>query len=120
MALSAADLATMRAAQSAALPDTATVKRRVQTADTVGGTTYTWPSATATLACRLSSRGVPSTFIELYADRNAHLWMVTFANGANVLAGDRLVIGSRTMQVIGFASGGEWQTALRAVCVEVV
>jgi len=30
-----------------------------------------------------------------------------------------LTIGAQSMRVLGIASGGEWETATRAVCVEV-
>ena len=38
---------------------------------------------------------------------------------AVVMREDRLVIGDRVLSIVGFASGGTWETAKRAVCVEV-
>jgi head-tail adaptor len=117
--LSAADLAQMRAAQAAALPDTATIKSAEAGRSDTGGITKDW-SGTTTVACRLSSRGVPQEYLALGATRGVQYWMVTLPHGAAVTADNRLVIGARTLEIVGFASGGEWETALRAVCKEAV
>jgi head-tail adaptor len=116
--LTDSDLAAMRQAQEAALPETATIKRATNTRTASGGTTQSWATA-GTSACRLSSRGVPREYLEAGAARGVQYWMVTMPHGTNVTREDQLVIGARTLEVVGFASGGAWQTALRAVCVEV-
>jgi hypothetical protein len=53
------------------------------------------------------------------ATLGAQLWMVTLPQTADVQAEDVLTIGSQSMRVLGIASGGAWETATRAVCVEV-
>ena len=118
--LTDAELAAMRDAQEAVLPDEAAVYRRVRTTDSHGGQIETWPEVTHTYGCRLSYRGIPSAYISMAAARNQVPLMVTFSQGADVLAGDRLSInGGAAVSVIGIASGGEWETAVRAVCVAV-
>jgi hypothetical protein len=115
----AADLEMMRTAQEEALPDSCAVKRRVSTANTTGGHVDTYPTTTYTYPCRLSVSGVPSAYLALAAERHQTPVMVTFAHDADVLISDRLVIGGRTLSILGFASGGAWLTALRVVAVEV-
>lgn len=119
--LSDDELTAMQDTQALAFPDSARVYRRVSTADGQGGYTQTWPTVTHTYACRLSYRGVPSAYVALAAARNQTPLMVTFADDADVLAGDRLSINlGAQIEVIGIASGGAWITALRVVCVAVV
>ena len=117
--LSAADLAAMRTTQEAALPDTATIKSATSGRSDTGGVTTSWGGTTA-VACRLSSRGVPEEYLAMGAERGVQYWMVTLPYGTAVTADNRLVIGTRTLEIVGFASGGKWETALRAVCKEAV
>lgn len=116
--LTANDMAVMRAAQNAALPDTCTRTRTPLVSDGMGGQKEGMPT-TASYACRLSNRGVPSQYEAMGAALGQQLWMVTLPCDADVIAEDVLAIGAQTMRVLGIASGGEWQTATRAVCVEV-
>lgn len=107
----------MRAAQATALPETATIQRATTSRTASGGTTTNWATA-GTAACRLSSRGVPQEYLEAGAARGVQYWMVTLPYGTDVRRTDRLVIGAQTLEIVGMASGGAWETALRAVCVE--
>ena len=117
--LSASDLTALQAAQEGLLPDTCAVHRATTEADGLGGVTASWAPTGDAYACRLSSRGVPDEYLQLAAVRGKTPWMVTLPTGADVLRTDRLVIGSQTLEVVGFASGGAWETAKRAICVEV-
>jgi hypothetical protein len=113
--LSDADLATMRATQEVALPETCTRVRTPLVADGQGG--YTKGTATtATLACRVSSRGLPSEYLQMATATGKELRMVTLPHGSDVKRTDTLLIDGVTYQVIGFASAGDWETALRVVC----
>jgi head-tail adaptor len=116
--LTAAELAAMRAVQKAALPETATIRRATASRTTTGGTSLEWSDA-GTAACRLSSRGVPQEYLEAGAARGVQYWMVTLPYGTDVRREDRLVIAARMLEVVGLASGGEWETAMRVVCAEV-
>jgi head-tail adaptor len=118
MSITPGELSLDREDQERWLPDTATIQRATDTRTAAGGTSQSWTSA-GTASCRLSSRGVPREYLALGAQRGAQYWMVTLPHDADVTRKDRLVIGARTLEVVGFASGGAWETALRAVCVEV-
>lgn len=116
--ISAADLVALRAAQAALFPDTCVVWTATPAVDGIGGRTKGWAAGTS-YACRLSSRGVPREYLQLAALQGSSFWMVTLSTAAVVVRANRLVIGSRTLEIVGFASGGTWETAKRAVCVEV-
>lgn len=116
--LSSDELAAIRAEQVATMPDTCVVQSVTRTADGMGGFTEDWDDS-ASYACRLSSRGLPREYLEMSAITGAHYWMVTLPHDAVVMREDRLVIGDRVLSIVGFASGGTWETAKRAVCVEV-
>ena len=115
--ITAGELALDRADQALLFPDSAAVYRRVQTPDTSGGNSYTWPTLTHTYACRVAPQS-PSRYLlnERVSDRQQ--WVVTFAYGADVLSTDKIVAGGHTLYVVGFQSGGAWATALRVVCEE--
>lgn len=116
--VTAAEISAMQDAQESLLPDTATVRTKMRTANGIGGFTETWANG-ATYACRLSNRGVPREYQQQAAVTGVQYWMVTLPHDATATRKDRLAIGSRTLEIVGFASGGEWETAKRAVCVEV-
>lgn len=120
MSLTSSDLAMERASQEMWMPDTVLVKRRVQTANASGGYSFTWPATTHAYAGRLSANGIPSEYLAMARERGRMAWVVTLAHDADVLATDRLFVGSRTLEVLGFTSGGGYITALRVVCVEVL
>jgi len=117
--ISAEDLTALRAAQAGLWPDTCTVHRVATEADDIGGVTSEWTATEHVYSCRLSIRGVPDEFIRLAATRGKIPWMVTLPVTANVTRADRLVTDTQTLEILGFASGGAWETAKRAVCVEV-
>lgn len=116
--LSGQVLKEMRAAQELAMPDTAAIVRYTTSSDSKGGTTPTLVTDAGTTICRVSSGGAPSEYLQDERAAGRQLWMITMPYDANVLATDKLTIGSVTYGIIGFASGGAWMTAKRAVCVE--
>ncbi len=116
--LSATELAAMRATLNASLPDTAQVQTLTRTADGMGGYTESWTLG-ASYSCRLSSRGVPQEYLQQAAVQGAQYWMVTLPYNAAVTRQDRLIVGGKMLSIVGFQSGGAWETAKRVVCVEV-
>jgi len=117
--LSSDELAAIRAEQVATMPDTCVVQSRTHTPDGQGGQKAgDWQDG-ASHTCRLSSRGVPKEYLEMAAIEGVQYWMVTLQHDAVVTREDRLKIGDRVMSIVGFASGGAWETAKLAVCVEV-
>lgn len=116
--LSSAEIEAMRVEVGDLLPDTAAIYRRTASTDGVGAPTYAWTMAGET-ACRITSRGVPQHVIEAAQEMNASAWLVTVPADAGIYAGDRLVIGGRTLAVLGDLAVGAWATARRLACVEV-
>lgn len=112
------ELSRMRATQDSVMPDSCQVKRRVESADGLGGTRFTWPAVTHTYDCRLSTQGIPAEYLRYARETRRQAWIVTVAQGSDILGTDRLVIGARTLEVLGFGSGGAWETALRVICAE--
>ena len=113
--LSATDLATMRATQALALPDTATRTRKVEAPDGMGG--YTTADSTTTYACRVA----PTSGRELeIAARltSAVAVTVTLPYNADVVASDTLTVNGRLYKVLAVLQGGAWQTALRVLAAE--
>ena len=116
--LTSVELASLRATQEEALSETATVVRSTLTSDGAGGYTRAALS-TATYACRVSSRGVPSEFLEAGLAKGSVYVMITLPQDADVKRTDKLTVDGLTYEVAGFASGGGWETAKRAVCMVV-
>ena len=113
--LTAAEITAMRETQEQALPDICTRNRYPLTSNHAGG--YTKGAAESiVLPCRVSSRGLPDEYLRQSAATSRHLMMVTVPHGSDVRHTDELVCGGVTYRVIGFASAGVWETALRCVC----
>jgi len=116
--LSSAEVASMRATQALAWPDTCTISRATVASDGMGGETSTW-STVATVACRLGASGTRPNEGETSEQlRSMADFVFTLPTGTNVLSGDRIVMGARTFEVIKPADHS-WLTALRVQVVEV-
>ena len=113
-----ADLAWMRAQQELLLPTACTISRRTDTA--VGDGTYTSAWATAsTTVCRDAATGGRES--ELAAKLTTQTTRtITLPHSADVRTADRIVIGTRTLEVIALLSITDMITALRVLAVEVV
>jgi len=110
--LSAADLATLRAAQAAALPDLATVQTKNPTDDGYGRKTFSYVNG-AVIACRLG----PSEQVEMPQPDgglkyDTQAW-VTVAQATTIALDARLVINDHTYEVIAVATTAAWETANR-------
>jgi head-tail adaptor len=116
--LSPADLASMRATLLASLPDTAQVRRATRVSDGMGGTIDTWTTI-ATVACRVSpSNTTPTEPAIANQVQDRVLWTLTLPAGTNVRADDRVVVGSRTFEVLGVLAPRSYELATRVVAVE--
>jgi hypothetical protein len=113
--LTATELTAMRAVQTAALPDTCT-RSRATMAQTAGGGFAVSSTATITLACRVSSRGVPDEYLRQAVATGRTPVMITVPQGSDVVRTDTLAVSGVTYKVLGFASVGAWETAMRCVC----
>lgn len=112
------ELAAMRATVEASLPDTAQVQRRTLTPDNAGGHVETW-STLVTVPCRIAPAG-RSPDERVIAERltTTTLFTVTLPAFSDVRANDRLVVGSRTFDVLGVLASSN-ELSRRALCEEV-
>ncbi len=102
--LSAVDLASMRAAVMASLPETARILRVIRQSDGLGGFLEVWTEL-ATAPCRVAPR--ENTPVETavggrIVDRV--LWVITLPAGLDVRPDDRIAVGSRTFEILGVLS----------------
>lgn len=114
--LSTAQIAGMRATANAAMPDTAAISRVTRTSDGAGGYTEAWTTI-ATVACRIASTGGAEADVaaKLTATTTA---TVTLPALTDVAPADRLVVGSRTFEVLAVLSARSWEIARRILAVE--
>jgi len=116
--LTATEIADMRAVQSDTLPDTVVIWRYTSASDSMGGQTETWTAAGTTNG-RMSVAGGGRE--DLIAERltAADVWVVTVPQGTVVYERDRLVVGSRTVEVETVGEHAAWETARRCYGYEV-
>jgi len=118
--LSASDLAAMREAQDAALPDTCTIRRKTLVSDGMGGYTETWSDLATGVKCRIATsryRPEEAAIAEKFTGRT--LWMLTLPAGTDVTNEDRVVLSGTTYEVVGVLSAGSWEMCRRVLVVEV-
>lgn len=121
--IAASELDSMRATLNASLPDLATIQRPARTADGHGGHSTTWNTLATNVACRLGPRGTArgDESISGSAIGSRAFYTVTFPAGQDVTSKDRIVIGSRTLEVIEVLDRHEsWEISRRVPCAEVV
>jgi head-tail adaptor len=117
--LTADELTAMRGTLTASLPDTAQVKRKTLTPDGAGGYTEAW-STVATVACRVAPFDrYPREQVVGERLMTMSLWTVTLPALTDVQPADRLVVGTRTFEVMEVVARS-FETARRVVCSEVV
>lgn len=116
--LTETDLAILRAAQEAAMPDTCTVQRLTLEDDGYGGQTEEWDDV-ASYACRLAPVADPKELLLAGQTVQVADWMATLPHNADVRAADRITIGTRVLEVVGVVQGSSWQTALRVTAKEI-
>jgi head-tail adaptor len=117
--ISAADLAAMTAQLTASMPDTVLIQRKTLTSDSAGGQTAVW-STVATVAGRVSPSQFPP-WEKLFADRvGSHSnWTVTVPAGTDVRTEDRLLAGTRTLEVIEVRAPRSWEMARVVFAAEI-
>jgi hypothetical protein len=111
--LTDAELVGMRATMSEALPDTCTIQRKTIASDGGGGTSATWATHVADVACRLSpvAGGETGTAGGRIADEATAV--VTVSAGIDVVEGDRLVIDGQTFDIHLVRERGAWELSTR-------
>ena len=116
--LSAGELSAMRTVQNETLPGTAVISRNSPTSDGMGGWTDAW-AAVGTVDGRVapaSESGAERLVAERITAEDA--WVITLPHDTDVTARDRIVIDSRTFEVVA-PLPHSWTTALRVVATEV-
>lgn len=118
--LNATELASMRATTEEFLPDTCSISRATPSSDSMGGFTSSWANVATSVPCRYSPT-LPSTSSE--QDVSGKLtsetdWVVTLPYDQDVLVTDRIVIGSRTLEVVNLDVPRSWQVTKRVSCKE--
>ncbi len=98
--LSATEIADIREAIEASLPETVEVQRASRVADGAGGQTVTWSPA-GTYPGRLAPAGGEDEreFAGRVAGRS--LWRITLPALADARLADRVAVGGRTFEVLG-------------------
>jgi len=117
--LSSADIAAMRATLSASMPDNAQVQRALRTSDGAGGFAETWTTI-ATVPCRVAPSGLtPTEQVIAERVRSRAVWTLTLPAGTDVTTADRVIVGTRTYEVVGMLTPRSYELATRFVAVEV-
>jgi hypothetical protein len=115
--LTDAQLTAMRAVQAEAMTQTATITRLAQSSDDMGG--YTEESSTSTAACRIApTLNMPDATIYAGRLQEGLPWRVYLPAGTDVREGDRLTVGSKTLEVLGILAPHTYETATCCVCAE--
>jgi len=111
--LSSEELAAMRQTQNSALPDVADILRPAVAVDAVGEPVETLTTVATGVACRISPnrQGKQAIVGERIVD--VAPYVVTFPYGTDVRAGDRIVSGGATYEVLGVRVAGNWATAVQ-------
>jgi len=114
------ELSAMRATQAQAWPDMATYLTPASTPNALGEAVIAWGTAGTAIPCRLAPAQTQPR-ISSVATETVTLpnWVVTMAYNGTVHAGDRLVIGNRTYEVLSVADSFAWRTALRIECIAI-
>lgn len=99
------------------LPETATISRATETV-TSGGVTQTWATV-ATVAARISQPQTPAERTIAEGIRSTTAIRITLPVGTSVTPKDRIVIGSRTFEVVGVPAVS-YPATLNAICAEVL
>jgi head-tail adaptor len=117
--LTAADIASLRAAQEAALPETVTISRLTLADNGAGGFSESWATA-ATVSGRIgpyNRQASESIVAERLGGRAGYT--VTLPALTDVREADRLVVGTRTFEVVQVIRRSH-ETARVVVCAEVL
>jgi hypothetical protein len=114
-----ADIDTMRSIQNLALPNVCDRVRRTFVPDGMGGWLPGTPEVLSDIPCRMSVIRSPVEYLRGGVVAGATDKVITLPQGTDVVATDYLDIGSERFEVVGFLSTGEWETALRCLCVVV-
>lgn len=114
------ELVEMRATLDDSLPDLADITRATPTSDGRGGRSLVW-AIVASVPCRVAPYARPSEE-QIRTDQVLTLqrWWLTFPQGTNVTPADRIVVGTRTFEVIDVLSTRSYEVSCRVLAAEVI
>lgn len=112
-ALSAAELAAIRADIATLLPDTANILSKTEVPDGSGGVTVTWGTATAAVACRIDpARGRE---MDIGGQVQAFYgWVLTLPHGTTITNANRVEVNGGTFAVVSADPEKSWKASVRA------
>ena len=113
------ELAGMRETLDLSLPDTALIKRATSVSDGRGGRTQTWTTV-ATVACRVAPDTTRAESLVSGVVVSVQRWMLTFPSETSVRPDDRIVVATRTFEVVDVRSTRSYEVSCRVVGVEVL
>lgn len=119
MTLTAADLAAMRAVQTAALPDTCVLKRPTWTTAGNNAKVPGTPITVGSYACavRVATQTWQRIVGGAYSDVPQFIFVLPY--NTDVRTTDHLIYDGERYEVIGLLENDTWMTAVRAVGVQV-
>jgi head-tail adaptor len=115
--LSERDIDLMRATLEESLPETAVIQRRGFVDDGAGGGTTSW-NASGTMDARVALISATETDIAERLAEDAD-WMITVPASASITTDDRVVIGSRTFNVLALHAPRSFELSRRVEANEV-
>jgi hypothetical protein len=112
--LTANDLALMRAAQQAALPDTCSIQRATSSHNVIGEGVPSWAAVGVAIPCRLAPQ-LRRRDLQAVGEQQRTVgdWVVTLPYDTDVRSGDRIIIGGDVYDVIDTQRAESWLTAIR-------
>ncbi len=115
---SLAGQARLKAALALTFNAVATISRKAQVADSTGGFTDTY-STVATHRCSFSRAQItPIERENAVQVQGIVFWVFVFAQGTDIRTTDRIIVGTRTFEVVSSATGS-LELATRVVCQEI-
>lgn len=119
MKLSALELSTLQAAGTVFLgAGTAIIQSATLTGDGQGGFATTW-AASGTVDCRIAPVGSGAESVIAGKLTSVAPWVVTLPHDTTITTANRLVIGSRTLEVNAVMAPQSWEVHRRVICSEV-
>lgn len=117
--LTNADIESMRQTQNEAMPDTATVERKIRSTNTIGEVVESW-GVVGTWPCRVVRASTQAKPTQAGSIPNVvDEWVLTFPWDADVAEGDRATVDGNLFEIRDVVDVGAWRTAKRAKGVRV-
>lgn len=118
MTITAAELVCLREGITASWPDTVHITRATRTSDNAGGFTTSWATV-ATVAGKVQP-DLTQPAEPVAGDRQSSVqrWWVRLPHGTDVTTRDRLVVGTRTFEVVGVIGGHSLELFRMTRCIE--